>query len=47
MENSLRQYNEIRPQESLGDMSPAEFLMKNHPRKSLLLDGTNSGSAAT
>jgi putative transposase len=42
-ENWLRQYNEERPHESLGDLTPAEFLMKNSPKESLLLDGTNLG----
>jgi putative transposase len=32
-ENWLRQYNEERPQESLGDLTPAEFLMKNSPKE--------------
>jgi len=31
--NLLRQYNEERPHESLGDMTPAEFLMKNSPKE--------------
>ena len=32
-ENWLRQYNEERPHESLGDLTPAEFLMKNSPKE--------------
>ena len=32
-ENLLRQYNEERPHESLGDLTPAEFLMKNSPKE--------------
>lgn len=32
-ENWLRQYNEERPHESLGDLPPAEFLMKNSPKE--------------
>ncbi len=31
--NWLRQYNEERPHESLGDLTPAEFLMKNSPKE--------------
>jgi putative transposase len=33
MENWLRQYNEERPHESLGDLTPTEFLMKNSPKE--------------
>ena len=32
-ENWLRQYNEERPHESLGDLTPAEFLMKNSSKE--------------
>ena len=32
-ENWLRQYNEERPHESLGDLTPAEFLVKNSPKE--------------
>lgn len=32
-ENWLRQYNEERPHESLGNLPPAEFLMKNSPKE--------------
>jgi len=32
-ENWLRQYNEERPHESLGHLTPAEFLMKNSPKE--------------
>lgn len=32
-ENWLRQYNEERPHESLGDLTPAEFLIKNSPKE--------------
>lgn len=32
-ENWLRQYNEERPHESLGDLTPAEFLLKNSPKE--------------
>ncbi|WP_143075508.1 integrase core domain-containing protein, partial [Desulfomicrobium apsheronum] len=32
-ENWLRQYNEERPHESLGNLTPAEFLMKNSPKE--------------
>ena len=32
-ENWRRQYNEERPHESLGDLTPAEFLMKNSPKE--------------
>ena len=31
-ENWLMQYNEERPHESLGNLTPAEFLMKNSPK---------------
>jgi len=31
--NWLRQYNEKRPHESLGNLTPAEFLMKKSPRE--------------
>ena len=31
--NWLRQYNEERPHESLENFTPAEFLMKNSPKK--------------
>ena len=33
MENWLRQYNEERPHQSLGDLTPAEFLLKNSPKE--------------
>ena len=32
-DNWLRQYNEERPHESLGNLTPAEFLIKNSPRE--------------
>ncbi len=32
-ENWLRQYNEERHHESLGNLTPAEFLMNNSPRE--------------
>ena len=32
-ENWLRQYNEERPHESLGNLPPAEFLMINFPKE--------------
>jgi putative transposase len=32
-ENWLRQYNAERPHESFGDLTPAEFLMKNSPKE--------------
>lgn len=33
MESWLRQYNEERPHESLGDLAPTEFLLKNLPKE--------------
>jgi putative transposase len=32
-ENWPRQYNEERPHQSLGDLTPAEFLLKNSPKE--------------
>ena len=36
----LRQYNGERPHESLGNLTPAEFLMKNSPKEVSTLQGT-------
>ncbi|MBU4569895.1 MAG: integrase core domain-containing protein [Desulfomicrobium sp.] len=38
-ENWLRQYNEERSHESLDDLTPAEFLMKNSPKETTTFGG--------